>query len=245
MSYKRFIADLHIHTCLSPCAELDMTPLRIINAAVQKGLDIIAVSDHNSAENAEVTIRIGANRGITVLPAIEITSYEEAHVLAIFGSIEAARNMQEVVYKNLPEGVNDERLQGYQLIVNDRDEIIRFNKRLLFSAANLSLKILVDTIHSLGGLAVASHIDKEVFSIISQLGFIPPDAEFDALEISYNTEKDKAELIFGQYRPIPWITSSDAHHLCDIGRRTTAFFLEEPSFEEIGKAFRGERRIEW
>ncbi len=242
---NRFVADLHIHTCLSPCAELDMTPLRIIDAAVKNGLDIIAISDHNSAENAEIAMKIAQDKGITVLPAMEIASYEEAHVLAIFDSIDKVMNLQEVVYKNLPDGIADEKLRGYQLVVNERDEILGFNKRLLFGATNLSVKTLVDTIHSFGGLAVASHIDKEIFSVISQLGFISDDIAFDALEISYNTKRERAEAVFGEYKSIPWITSSDAHHLGDIGRRTTTFFLEEPSLEEIALAFKGKRRIEW
>jgi PHP family Zn ribbon phosphoesterase len=242
---KRFIADLHIHTCLSPCAELDMTPLRIIDAAVKKGLDVIAISDHNSAENAGIAMKIAQEKGIKVLPAMEVTSYEEAHVLAIFDSIEKVMGMQEIVYKNLPDGINDERLSGYQVVVNENDEVLGFNKRILFGATGLSLKALVDAIHSFGGIAVASHIDKEIFSVISQLGFIPDDIAFDALEISYNTKRQRAESVFGAYKSIPWITSSDAHHLNDIGRRTTSFFLEELSFEEIKKAFKGERRIEW
>ncbi|MEW6739085.1 MAG: PHP domain-containing protein [Nitrospirota bacterium] len=242
---KRFIADLHIHTCLSPCAELDMTPLRIIDAAVKKGLDVIAISDHNSAENAGIAMKIAQEKGIKVLPAMEVTSYEEAHVLAIFDSIEKVMGMQEIVYKNLPDGINDERLSGYQVVVNESDEVLGFNKRILFGATGLSLNALVDAIHSFGGIAVASHIDKEIFSVVSQLGFIPDDIAFDALEISYNTKRQRAESVFGVYKSIPWITSSDAHHLNDIGRRTTSFFLEELFFEEIKKAFKGERRIEW
>jgi PHP family Zn ribbon phosphoesterase len=242
---KQFVADLHIHTCLSPCAELDMTPLRIIDAAVKKGLDVIAISDHNSAENAGIAMKIAREKGIKVLPAMEVTSYEEAHVLAIFDSIEKVMGMQEIVYKNLPGGINDERLSGYQVVVNEKDEVFRFNKRILFGATSLSLNAIVDAIHSFGGIAVASHIDKEIFSVISQFGFIPDDIAFDALEISYNTKRERAEAVFGEYRSVPWITSSDAHHLNDIGRRTTSFFLEEISFEEMVRAFKGERRIEW
>lgn len=242
---KRFVADLHIHTCLSPCAELDMTPLRIIDAAVKKRLDVIAISDHNSAENAGIAMKIAQDKGIKVLPAMEVTSYEEAHVLAIFDSIEKVMGMQEIIYKNLPDGINDERLSGYQVVVNERDEVLGFNKRILFGATGLSLKAIVDATHFFGGIAVASHIDKEIFSVISQLGFIPDDIAFDALEISYNTKRQRAESVFGAYKAIPWITSSDAHHLNDIGRRTTSFFLEELSFEEIKMALKGERRIEW
>ena len=245
MNYKRFIADLHIHTCLSPCAELDMTPLRIIDAAVKKGLDLIAISDHNSAENTEIAMKIAQEKGIKVLPAMEVTSYKGAHVLAIFDSIEEVMGMQKIVYKNLPGGINDEKLSSHQVVVNEKDEVIGFNKRILFGAIGLSLKAIVDTIHSFGGIAVASHIDKEIFSVISQFGFISDDIAFDALEISYNTKRQRAEAVFGEYSSIPWITSSDAHHLNDIGRRTTSFFLEELSFEEIKMAFKGKRRIEW
>lgn len=242
---KQFLADLHIHSCLSPCAELDMTPRRIIDEAVKKGLDIIAISDHNSAENLEVAAKIALNKGIMLLPAMEITSYEEAHVLAFFDSVGKAVEMQDVVYRNLPDGINDERYYGYQLIVNENDEIVEFNKRLLINTTGLSIKKLVDTVHSLGGLAVASHIDRESFSIISQLGFISDDMQFDALEISRNATRNAAEAAFADYADKPWITSSDAHNLRDIGRKPASFFLQEASFDEIVRAFKGERKIEW
>lgn len=245
---KRFVADLHIHTCLSLCAELDMTPSRIIDAAIKNGLDIIAISDHNSAENVEVAMKIAKNKGITVLPAMEITSYEEAHVLAIFPSSEDALKMQEIVYTALPDYSNQmesDKLHGYQLVVNENDEIMNFNKRFFFGAINLSVKNIVETIHNIGGIAIASHIDRESFSVISQLGIISDDMQFDAIEISCNTGKREAELKFKQYAKLPFIASSDAHHLDDIGKRTTVFFLEEISFDEIMAALRGKRRIEW
>ena len=241
---KKFVADLHIHTCLSPCAELDMTPRRIIDAAVDRGLDIIAITDHNSAENTGIAVKIGRERGITVLPSMEVTSYEEAHILALFGSMENIIKLQEIIYGSL-SGVNDAKAFGYQLKVNEDDEILEFNDRLLIGATNLFVKDTVNIIRSLGGLAVASHIDRGSFSVLSQLGFIPNGVRFDALDISYNTEIRQAESIFSGYRHIPLITSSDAHHLDDIGRRTTSFFLEEASFDEIERAFRGERKIEW
>ena len=242
---KRFIADLHIHTCLSPCSEVDMTPRRIIEMAISKGLDIIAISDHNSAENAEITVRMAREKGIMALPAMEITSSEEAHVLAFFGSVEKALAMQEIVYAKLSKAANDEKLYGYQLIVNEVDEILEFNKKLLIGATSLPVKELVDAIHANNGLAVASHIDKESFSVVSQLGFIPYDIQFDGLEISYNSDRQKAESMFSEYTSIPWITSSDAHQLGDIGKKSTSFFLNEASFEEIVLAFRGDRRIAW
>ncbi len=222
-----------------------MTPRRIINSALGKGLHIIAIADHNSAENTEVAVRTGQELGITVLPAMELTSREEVHVLAIFDSTENAASVQEIVYSKLQDGCNDELNIGYQLIVNELDEILAFNKKLLIGATSLPLGELVNNIHDFGGLAIASHIDRGNFSVISQLGFIPSDAAFDALEISYNMERQDAAVQFSNYAAIPWITSSDAHNLTDIGRRTTKFILNEPSFDEIARAFKGEREIKW
>jgi hypothetical protein len=179
---RPFRADLHVHTCLSPCAELDMTPRQIVDAAKGKGLDILAITDHNSAENTEAARRAASGSGLVVLSGMEITSSEEVHVLALFEDGEGAMRMQDIVYENLPPGENDEELYGQQVIVNEFDEVMGFNTRLLITATRLSLEALVSMIHSCGGLCVASHIDREAFSVISQLGFIPGDAGFDALE---------------------------------------------------------------
>ncbi|MBF0557944.1 MAG: PHP domain-containing protein [Nitrospirae bacterium] len=242
-SVNYYKADLHIHTCLSPCADLDMTPLRIINAAVARGLQIIAISDHNSAENTAVAVATGIDHGITVLPAMELTSQEEAHVLALFDSAENILAMQEIIYGSLQSGVNDEIGIGYQLVVNELDEILDYNKRLLIGATSLSLGELVRNIHSFGGIAIASHIDRHSFSVLSQLGFIPDDVAFDALEISYSMGMEEATSRFGSYKGIPWLTSSDAHSLGDVGRKYTTFLLQEPSFSEISLALKGEREM--
>ena len=222
-----------------------MTPRRIINSALDKGLHIIAVTDHNSAENTGVAVRTGRDEGITVLPAMELTSQEEVHVLAIFNSVENVAAMQEIVYDTLQSGINDEFGIGYQLVVNELDEILGYNKRLLIGATSLSLGELVKNIHAFGGIAVASHIDRQNFSVISQLGFIPEDVSFDALELSYAMDLPDATVQFGRYTGIPWVTSSDAHSLGDIGRRYTTFLLNEPTFDEIALAFKGEREIKW
>lgn len=241
---KKFVADLHIHTCLSSCAELDMTPLRIIDEALKKGIDIIAISDHNSAENVEVAMNIASKKGIRLFPAMEVTSSEEAHIISLFDTLDKVIKFQDVIYKNLKK--EEMKIKGpMQVIVNEKDEVLGFSNKLLFMATMLSAKEIVDLTHNLGGLSIASHIDKEVFSIISQLGFIPPDIEFDALEISCNTDRKKAEILFKEYSSITWITSSDAHHLKDIGRRPTIFYLKDSSFDEIKMAFKGLRKIEW
>jgi len=242
---KCFRADLHIHTCLSPCADLTMSPKRIINTGLVKKLDIIAVCDHNSAENVHAALNASRNTRLTVIAGMEITSAEEVHVIALFATYDAVHALQELVYENLTAGENDEALFGAQIIVNASDEIEGYNKRLLIGATSLPIKRIVDEIHRLGGLAIASHIDREAYSIIGQLGFIPDDLELDALEISSSTTIAAAIERFPQIKKYTLISSSDAHYLDDIGKATTQFTIEKPTLEELRKAFRdvGGRRV--
>jgi PHP family Zn ribbon phosphoesterase len=234
-----FRADLHIHTCLSPCAELSMTPRAIVEKSASLGINIIAVCDHNSVENVEVTRNLAKEKGMTVVAGIEINSSEEVHVLGLFGSMESAMQMQSVVYEHLQPGENDEERFGMQVVVNEIDEVMGFNRRILIGATDLSVNRIVGLIQGLGGLAVSSHIDREGFGIIGQLGFIPPGIGFDALEISARTTIKDAIDKFSEYRTVPWVTSSDAHRLEEIGRRTTGLVMYHSTFEELRMALRG------
>jgi predicted metal-dependent phosphoesterase TrpH len=234
-----FIADLHLHSCLSPCAELSVTPRGIVEKSASLGINIIAVCDHNSAENIEVTENLARKKGITVIAGIEISSVEEVHILGLFGDIDSVHKMQSVVYDHLQPGENDEDAFGMQVIVNEDDEVLGFNKRLLIGSTGLSINAIVDHIHELNGLAIASHIDREGFGIIGQLGFIPGDITFDALEISSKIEIQEAFSRYEPYRHIPWVSSSDAHRIEDIGLRTTTLLMHHATFEEIRLALRG------
>ncbi len=229
-------ADLHIHTCLSPCAELDMTPARVVSTAIEKGLDIIAVTDHNTAENIPSVIKV--NSEITVIPGMELTTAEEAHILALFPDMESVMRLQEIAYNDLPLTGN-KRILYEQVVVNEEDEVIRFNDRVLMDATGLGVKEAINIIHDLGGITIACHIDREAFSILTQLGFIHDSLNFDALEISFRTERQRALKMFGIYDRYPWITSSDAHHVSDIGRAATEFIMKDASFEEIVLALSG------
>ncbi len=234
-----FIADLHLHTCLSPCAELSMTPRGIVERASSLGINILAVCDHNSVENVSVTKDVARAKGITVIPGMEICSAEEVHVLGLFGGMENALRMQTIVYENLQGGENDEEAFGMQVVVNSEDEVLGFNKRLLIGATNLSVDRIVELIHSLGGIAVASHIDREAFGILGQLGLINPEISFDALEISCRTSFDRALTLYAEYRNIPWISSSDAHRINEIGQRTSRCSMNHASFRELCLALQG------
>ena len=227
---KRYNADLHIHTCLSPCADIKMSPRMIVKEAKERGLDIIGICDHNSAENFPAVEKSADLEGIKVIGGIEITSREEVHVLALFGNERDLFTMQEVVYEHL-HGVNDEERYGLQIVVNENDEVLGFNNKLLIGATDLSIEEMVDLIHEFNGIAIASHVDREGFSIITNLGFIPEDLKLDALEIIDPSGRDK----INSGKDFVYITSSDAHVIHDIGKRYTGFLMSESTFEEIRK----------
>jgi len=236
---RKFSCDLHIHTCLSPCAELDMHPSAVIRKALEKKIDVIAVCDHNSSENAPYVMNAAKGTGLVVLPGMEVTSMEEVHTIALFKTLEDLLSFQKVVYENLT-GENDEDVFGVQAVVNEAGEVEGFNPRLLIGATGLSLNSVVDAIHGFDGLAIASHIDRESFSVLGQLGFVPPDAAFDALEISARTGIKKGRELYPELSGYTFITSSDAHFTTDIGSSPTVFFIEAPSFDEIRMALKGE-----
>lgn len=235
---KIYHADLHIHSCLSPCADLDMTPRKIVAITLERGLDIIAISDHNASENIPAAMKAAEGKPLTIIPAMEVASIEEAHLLALFEGMDQIKLFQKIVYDNLLSFGVDQRLIEEQVIVNENDEVEGFNDHLLFGAVELSFQQLVSEVHRLDGLAIASHIDRESFSIIGQLGFIPNDLPLDALEISYQTSLEQAKMLYPDARCFPLIKSSDAHYLDDIGRQRTRLLLEQPTWKEIKMALK-------
>jgi predicted metal-dependent phosphoesterase TrpH len=218
-----------------------MTPLKIVHEARRKGLDLIAITDHNSAENVAAVTAAAGGEGPRVIPGIEITTAEEVHILGLFGRVADALAMQSLVYDRLQPGENDEDLFGMQVVSNERDEVEGFNNRLLIGATSLSLDQVVSAIHSLDGLAVAAHVDREAFSLVGQLGFIPEDLPLDAVEISARTPLKQARDGMLGCGDAPLITSSDAHHISDVGTGTTGFLMEDLRMSELKLALKNER----
>jgi hypothetical protein len=232
---REFKADLHIHTCLSPCADLEMSPRNIVREAKRKGLQVIGICDHNSAENVPAVEKNARKEGIKVIGGVEVTSKEEVHILALFDTEEELFSLQEIIYQNL-YGTNDEKLYGEQVIVNEEEEVIGFSPKLLIGSTEITVEALVNMIHELGGLAIAAHVDREGFGIIGQLGFIPDGLPLDALELAEPSRRDSIP----QQDVFPFITSSDAHTLENIGRRYTAFLMKNVSLDEIRQCLSGE-----
>lgn len=241
---KEFRCDFHIHSCLSPCAELEMYPRALVTEALARGLDVIGICDHNASENVRYILKAAAGTPLTVFPGMEITTREEVHILGLFESIESLLQLQDIVYQALP-GLNNEDLFGCQAIVNENDEVEGFNERLLIGSTTLDLRSVTEIIKDLGGIAVAAHIDRESFGILGQLGFIPEDVHFDALEVSFRTDISTARATYSIPDDQAVIQSSDAHRIEEIGRASTAIRLESPTVAELQMAFTGRqgRRI--
>jgi 3',5'-nucleoside bisphosphate phosphatase len=233
---KIFNCDFHIHTCLSPCAELDMHPKALVEKALAAKLDVLAICDHNSSENIPYVINAARGKNLKIFPGMEITSSEEVHFLAIFDSMSDITGMQEIIYEHLP-GQNDEGRFGVQAIVNENGEVEGLSDKLLIGATDLSLDDLLNYVHGQNGLAIASHIDRESFSVLSQLGFIDESFHFDALEVTPLTGLQQARIKYKELNHYAFITSSDAHFLKDIGTATTRIMLEQPTLAELKLAF--------
>ena len=241
---RKFRADLHIHSCLSPCGDDEMKPRAVVNQALSMGLDMIAICDHNSAENIAAFVSAGSERGLAVIPGMEVTSKEEIHLLTLFDKQEDCMVLQALIDQNLP-GENVEEVFGYQTVVNEKDETIGTNKKMLIGATLLSLEQIVSMVGSLRGVIIASHIDRQAFSLLGQLGFIPEGISLDGLEISSRTSQEEAQKRFHAYRHYPFVRFSDAHYLEDIGKNSTCFLLAQTTSAEIKMALhhQGGRRV--
>jgi PHP domain/PHP-associated len=233
------LADLHVHTALSPCAADEMTPPAIVARALEQGVGMIAVCDHNSARNA-AAVQAAAGTRLAVLAGMEITSVEECHVVGVFPDARAAEAAGALVAEELPEAEEGyAQFFGEQLVLDARGEVLGRETRALATATRLDVAACVALVHRHGGLAVAAHVDRRSFGVVAQLGVFPAAAGFDAVELSRRVPAGPDGT--AQYRAygLPVVRSSDCHFLDDVAAARTAFVVREPSFTELSLAMRG------
>ena len=220
--------DLHIHSALSPCGDNDMTPNNIVNMSLLKGLDVIAVSDHNTCGNVRAVQKAAGDK-LLVIPAMEIETAEEVHMLSLFPSLEITEEIEKIVKEHLPKVENKTEIFGNQYYMDENDEILGEEKNLLVSATTLDIYETTKLVRDAGGIIIPAHIDRSSYSIISNLGFIPPDITFPCVEIS-----KKASFDFrNSYLKHNIITNSDAHYLWDISERTNFFEIDNKITKNI------------
>jgi len=232
---RSLLADLHLHTVLSPCAEVEMIPPLIVRRAQALHLDVIAITDHNSADNAGAVVEAAqaiAGSALTVLPGIEVTTREEAHMLTLFDTLDQVCRWQEIVHAALPPLDNNAELFGEQYVVDATGKYIRTEERLLATATSLSVEQVVAQANALGGICLPAHIDRPAYSIIASLGFVPPQLDIAGVEISSLTTLKKTVqwgAVWGRWGAL---LNSDAHRLSEM-RARTRIHVAEPTVAEI------------
>ena len=236
---KFFTGDLHVHTVHSACAEMEMLPEFILERAQELGLNLIAVTDHNSAENVAAMLKAAEGTGITVLPGMEVQTREEVHLLCLFDTLEQATYWQELVYAHLPHLKNREQVFGTQVVLNADGEAVGTNDRLLATSTTLSTDQVVQQVRDQNGLCLPCHVDRPAYSLIANLGFIPPDLGIVGVEISHLVGPKEARDRFPELQHFSLVADGDAHRLKEMARRTT-FKMVEPTVAEIALALAGE-----
>lgn len=220
--------DLHIHSALSPCGDNDMTPNNIVNMSILKGLDVIALTDHNSCGNVRSAIAAAAGR-ILVIPGMEIETSEEVHMVSLFPNVESAEEMERILRSSCAPVKNRPEIFGNQYYMDENDEIIGEEENLLVTATGLDIYSVTENVRALGGAVMPAHIDRSSYSVLSNLGFIPPDLSVKSVEI---TAKNR-ESMLDEYSKYNVFTDSDAHYLWDISEPLYSLDISNKNIVEI------------
>lgn len=209
---KTLLADFHIHTLLSPCAEIEMTPHHIVMRAAQYGVDAVAITDHNASANAAAAVEAAKNYGVKVFPGMEVECREEAHIVVLFDTLEQLAAWQKIVDANMSGLKNNAERFGAQFIVDDDDNFIAEEERMLLGPLKLPAAEVIQKVNAMGGMAIAAHVDRPSYSLLMQLGFLPSDMGLAAAEISAagirELKEQKLKLALGG---LNYVTDSEAH----------------------------------
>lgn len=223
----RFYYDLHMHTCLSPCGEDEMTPNNVVNMAMIKGLDILAIADHNHCGNVRAAMAVAAKRDMLLVPAMELQTLEDVHLLCLFRTLEALETFYERVDRAMLKLPNRPERFGHQRLLDAQDEPVGEVPHTLITACQLPLGDAVAQVRQLGGAAVPAHVNRSSNSLLSNLGFIPTSEAFTALEITAGEIGDRFLQGHPELSGYRILRNSDAHQLADISERVNAIELSE------------------
>lgn len=226
----KLAADLHIHSCLSPCGDEDMTPNNIVNMAAIKELDAVAVCDHNTAKNLPAVAKVCEEVGLLHIPGLEVQSEEDVHLLCYFPTLEQAMVFDDAIYPLLPDLPNTPEIFGEQVIMDENDERIGTEPKMLLQGVMLNIDGVYDLCQSMGGVCIPAHINRQANSILYTLGFMPETPAFTAVEINRKAPAPDVDLYDKRVT-----YSSDAHYLVDILEREVFIDIEERTAEAFVK----------
>lgn len=234
--FQKYKADLHIHTLLSPCADLEMTPAKIVKKAKLEGLHIIGITDHNSTKNANLVKELAQKENIYVLTGAEVTSKEEVHCLVFFEFENQMNQFQEFVDSKLTHIPNPDGHFGYQPVIDEKENIKELITNYLPAALKASITKIQKKVDSLNGIFIPAHVDRQAFGLFNQLGIIPKGLRFDALGISANNSEKDVRKHYVVEKEISIVQNSDSHFLNQIGKVYTFFNMEKINFLEVRMA---------
>lgn len=236
---KKFRADLHVHTVLSPCAEVEMIPPLIVREALENKIDIIAITDHNASANVTAVQKAARGSSLKVFGGMEVQSREDVHLLCLFEDSETLTAWQSAVDKALPDMKNNAEYLGEQFVVDESGGFIRTEPRMLLTSTHFSIDDIFEQVNALGGLVIPAHVNRTSYGLFPTLGLLSPEWPILALEISRHLTPEQAAISFPFIKGIPLIQSGDVHQL-DQFLGTTIFTLTEPTLAEIKMSFKGE-----
>lgn len=228
--------DLHMHSCLSPCGDADMTPGNIVGMSALKELDVIALTDHNTCKNCEAVMKLGEQYGILVIPGMELTTVEEVHVVCLFESLEKALEFDKYVYEHLQPVKNRPEIFGEQLIMDENDVVTGTVPNLLINATDISFGDVYDLVAKYDGIMIPAHIDKNSNSLLANLGFVPPDSRFTCFELKNMANLHNLRKLNPYLEKCNVITDSDSHFLENINEPVNSLWVEEKSIKGVFKA---------
>lgn len=235
--------DLHMHSCLSPCGADDMTPYNLVNMAALAGLQVIALSDHNTTRNVPAAVKAGLEAGVLVVPAMELTTKEDIHVLCLLPSVEAAEEFRQYVYPRLPQRKNRPKAFGHQYVMNERDEILEEETQLLSFGSSIGIYETKVLLEQFGGLAIPAHIDRASYSLIGVMGLVDPAMGFTVYETTVGC--DRKELMEKYRFTGGFLSNSDAHDLIAIPDASRTLEIPELTAQGVIEGVRalGEKHL--
>lgn len=225
-----YFCDLHVHSCLSPCGDDDMTPANIAGMAALNGLNIVALTDHNSVGNCPAFFEAAKRNGIIPVPGMELTTAEDIHVVCLFRTLEDALAFNDFVDSRRPKIKNKTEIFGNQRIMDSEDGIIGEEEFLLINAADISLDEAFKEVLARGGVAYPAHIDRPSNGIVETLGVFPPEPKFTAYELNDAASCEEYRRRFPILEGLARAVSSDAHYLWDIAEAKFSIPLDDEPY---------------
>jgi 3',5'-nucleoside bisphosphate phosphatase len=236
-SLKTYRAELHVHTVLSPCAEVEMIPPLIIQTAFDMGINLLAITDHNATANISAVIDAAKGSEIHILPGMELQTHEEVHVLCLFDTLDQVLELQHKVDEAMPNLKNNPDYFGEQFVVDATGDFIRREESMLIASSSLTIKQACSIVSELGGMLIPAHVNRKAFGLLPTLGFIPEELSCNqVMEISRHLSPEKAYLEFPQLQGKVLIQSGDVHRLNEF-LGVNYFTMNSPLISELEKAF--------